>query len=90
MSRCDCIERFTYGCPKIPEQPNSNDCGFYVIHNCDKFLSDPERYRDIISVMFQNISKQLCIDSSNVVVGRQKQPGRGMARQESEAFEAGT
>ena len=35
-------------CPQVPQQPNDCDCGIYLIHFAQTFLSDPEKYANII------------------------------------------
>jgi hypothetical protein len=37
---------------QVPVQPNYCDCGLYVLHFAKTFMSDPQRYSQIIMVHF--------------------------------------
>jgi len=38
----------------VPEQPNSCDCGVYLVHYFRRFFSDPTKFFDMIIAQFQN------------------------------------
>jgi Ulp1 family protease len=33
-------------------QPNSYDCGFYMLHFAQMIMKDPAKYREIMQVMY--------------------------------------
>lgn len=37
---------------KVPKQPNHCDCGVYLLHYAEMFLSDPDSFLDDIFVSF--------------------------------------
>jgi Ulp1 family protease len=43
---------------QVPEQPNSDDCGYYMLHFLMEFLKDPEKYQALMTVSDQAMNME--------------------------------
>jgi hypothetical protein len=55
---------------QVPEQPNSNDCGYYMLHFLMEFLKNPEKYQTLMTVSDQAMKMEGSNWHSGTISGR--------------------